>query len=84
MLSREMWLTGSVLNCLPHIYIKEKHFSHQWKNLITWGEGKRKEDPLWKSSFTALVKVDVLEYVSWTNQKHKNKIKDSVSSPSNR
>lgn len=84
MLSREMWLTGSPFNYLPHIYIKEKHFSHQWKNLITWSTGKIKENPLWKSSLTALVKVVILEYVSWTNQKYKNKIKDSVSSPSNR
>lgn len=72
-LNREMWLTGSVFNYLPHIYIKETRFSHQWENLITWGTGKRKKNPLWKGSLTVPVKVDVLEYVSWTNQKYKNK-----------
>jgi len=28
---------------------------------------KKKKNPSWKVSFTILVKVDVLEYVSWTN-----------------
>lgn len=78
MLSREIRLTGSVFNYLPHIYIKEKPFSHQLHGV------QGKENPLRKSSVTALVKVAVLEYVSWTNRKHKIKIKDSVSSPSNR
>lgn len=74
MLNREtLILTGSVFDYLTHIYIKEKHFSHQWENLITWGTVKRKKNPLWKGSFTLLIKVDVLEYVSWTNQKYKNK-----------
>lgn len=72
----ELYLAGKyiwVLSYLPHIYIKEKYFSHQWKNLTVWNTGKRKKNPLWKGSFTIPVKVYVSKHVSWTNRKHKNK-----------
>lgn len=51
-------------------------------NYMGYRENKRKS--IVKVLFHCFSQSDVLEYVSWTNQNHKNKIKDSVSSPSNR
>lgn len=42
-------------------------------NYVEYREKGQKKNPLWKGFFTILAKLDVLEYVSWTNEKYKNK-----------
>lgn len=74
MLSRDMGLSGSVFNYLPHIHIKKSIFPTSGRIVLHGVQGKGKKIRNHSERlFHHSSRSGCLKYVSWTNRKYKNK-----------